>query len=236
LTARQAMRPLEWSLRVDQTLAAAMHTLTEHNAHGAPVLDARAYFVGILTQKDIQRVSPDLWNTRQASTAMTKAKDALIYAPDLALDEALEDMTTRRLNWAPIIDPDDPVNEQRVLGLLTAGNIMKKYRTSVARDVKRMRGLANGTVMLETTVERGMHLANRPLQEANLPKESMVVSIRHDGELVFPQGSTVIAPGDTVTFLVNPTSEVQLQDYLDERWTTSARLAALPGVTPEHPE
>ena len=57
----------------------------------------------------------------------------------------------------------------------------------------------------------------RPLREAKLPPESLVVSIRRQNELLFPRGSTVIKPGDLVTFLVSPVGEQRLRAYLAER-------------------
>jgi Trk K+ transport system NAD-binding subunit len=80
-----------------------------------------------------------------------------------------------------------------------------------------MRGLVEGTVMIEEKIKPGMRLANRPLREAHLPPESLVVSIRRQDELLFPRGSVVIEPGDVVTFLVSPTGEERLQQYLADR-------------------
>ena len=43
--------------------------------------------------------------------------------------------------------------------------------------------------MLEAEIEPGMRLAGRPLREAQLPTESLVVSIRRQNELLFPRGA-----------------------------------------------
>ncbi|TME60650.1 MAG: hypothetical protein E6I59_12820 [Chloroflexi bacterium] len=87
----------------------------------------------------------------------------------------------------------------------------------MAKGSRRMRGLVEGTVMLEAEIEPGMRLAGRPLREAQLPTESLVVSIRRQNELLFPRGSTVIEPDDLVTFLVSPSGEERLRAYLAER-------------------
>ncbi len=68
--------------------------------------------------------------------------------------------------------------------------------------------------MLEALIEAGMPLSGRPLREAKLPPESLVISIRRHNAWLFPRGSTVIEPGDVVTFLVSPTGEERLQQYL----------------------
>ena len=43
-----------------------------------------------------------------------------------------------------------------------------------------------------------------------------MVSIRRQGELLFPRGNTIIEPGDVVTFLVSPSGEERLRAYLAE--------------------
>ncbi|MEO8973163.1 MAG: TrkA C-terminal domain-containing protein, partial [Ktedonobacteraceae bacterium] len=106
---------------------------------------------------------------------------------------------------------------KHVVGVLTAADIVHSYRETLVKDSRRMRGLVEGTVMIEATIEPGMKLAGRPLREAQLPNECLVVSIRRQSELLFPRGSVVILPGDVVTFLVSPRGEERLQQYLAGR-------------------
>jgi Trk K+ transport system NAD-binding subunit len=94
---------------------------------------------------------------------------------------------------------------------------MRVYRETLAKGSRRMRGLVEGTVMIEAEIEPGTRLAGRALREAKLPPESLVVSIRRHNELLFPRGSTVIEAGDLVTFLVSPNGEERLRAYLEER-------------------
>jgi CIC family chloride channel protein len=106
---------------------------------------------------------------------------------------------------------------RHLVGRISAQEIVRAYRETLAKGSRRMRGLIEGTVMLEAEIEPGTHLADRPLREAQLPTESMVVSIRRQNELLFPRGSTIIKVGDLVTFLVSPASEERLREYLGER-------------------
>ncbi len=94
-----------------------------------------------------------------------------------------------------------------------------------------MRGLVTGTVMVEVKIEPGMPLAGKPLRDAHLPKDSLVVSIRRNGELIFPRGSAVIEPGDMVTFLVNPSGEDRLRQYLAQRASVPEPIATGKGVS-----
>lgn len=67
-------------------------------------------------------------------------------------------------------------------------------------------------------LQRLFHLRRgRPLKEAKLPPQCLVVSIRRQNEMLFPRGSTIIEAGDVVTFLVSPSGEELLRTYLAER-------------------
>jgi chloride channel protein, CIC family len=121
----------------------------------------------------------------------------------------------------------ETVNGEHVLGTISAVGIVRLYRQTLAKDSRRMRGLVEGTVMVETIIKAEMPLANVPLREAKLPAGCLVVPIRQHDELLFPRGSMVILPGDVVTFLVNPQGEEQLQCYLTEPFNQAAEAGAL---------
>lgn len=144
-------------------------------------------------------------------------RDVLVVQPDDTLDVALEQLTSHRVGWMPVVEVDAGTSGRHVLGRISALDIMRAYREALAKGSRRMRGLVEGTVMVESSIEQGMRLADRPLREAHLPPESLVVSIRRQNELLFPRGSTIIEPGDVVTFLVSPSGEERLREYLAER-------------------
>jgi chloride channel protein, CIC family len=226
LAVRQAMtaHPLRFS--PEQTLAEAEQQLAHHNESGAPVVDQHGNLQGVLTMADIQRIP--LAEREQSCVEGAMQRDVLAIYPDDTLDEALEELTNKRVSWAPVVDAEALSGDRHVMGTISAASIVRLYRQTLAKDSRRMRGLIEGTVMLETTIQSEMHLANVPLRDAQLPAECLVVSIRREDELLFPRGSTVIRPGDVVTFLVNPRGEARLQHYLHEsREVESQKAAAL---------
>ncbi len=215
LSVRQAMTSVILQLSPGQLLAEAEKLLAEHIESGAPVVDPQGNLLGILTQSDIQRIPPQERAQRTVNDALFR--DVLVMYPDETLDEALEALSTRRVSWAPVVDAEALSGDRAVIGILSVASIVRVYRERLTKDERRMRGLVEGTVMIEATIEKGMRLTNTPLREAQLPAECLVVSIRRSGELLFPRGSTVILPGDLVTFMVSPTGEEALQRYLEHR-------------------
>jgi Trk K+ transport system NAD-binding subunit len=51
-------------------------------------------------------------------------------------------------------------------------------------------------------------LADKPLQDVNLPEGAMVVLVRRDGDVIYPRGSTWLKTGDVLT-LMGPLESVQ---------------------------
>ena len=214
LAVRQAMSSPPLRLAWEQTVAQAELQLANHVESGAPVIDQRGNLQGILTIADIQRLPFEERKQHLVKDAMNK--EIVVVSPDDTLDDALEQLTSNHVSWVPVVNTDAPAGEQRVLGTLSAVSIVHLYRETLAKDSRRMRGLVDGTVMIETTMTANMRLTHVMLRDAQLPAECLVVSIRRDDELLFPRGRTVILPDDVVMFLVNPRGEERLRQYLSE--------------------
>ncbi|MGH2510521.1 MAG: CBS domain-containing protein, partial [Ktedonobacteraceae bacterium] len=209
LVTRKAMRPLIKSVTPDLTLAEAELILVQSREEYFPVIDTSGKLVGGLTFAEIQGV-PLIERSQQTVEAIMQ-RDVLTIASDETLDEALEQLTTRRINWAPVLDLDT----NTVIGVISTAQIMYAYRQTLVKDATRMRGLTTGTVMLEIQIRPDMLLAGKTLRDAHLPNECLVISIRHQHEQVLPRASTLIQTGDFVTFLVSPVGEERLQAYLN---------------------
>jgi CIC family chloride channel protein len=227
ISVRQAMTPPPLHFSPQQSVAAAEQQLAEQAMSGAPVLDKRGNLLGVLTPADIRKVPLEERGNRRVEEAMNR--DVLAIQPDDTLDVALEQLTSHRIGWMPVVEMDTVTGGRHLIGRISAQEIVRAYRETMAKGSRQMRGLVEGTVMLEAEIEPGMHLVGGPLREAKLPPESLVVSIRRQHELVFPRGSTIILPGDVVTFLVSPTGEERLRAYLEER--VEPKEPALPTST-----
>ena len=215
LTVRQAMTPPPLSFSPQQFVAEAEQILTEHTMGGTSVLDASGNLLGVLTLADIGRVPEASRASCRVEEAMNR--DVLVAQPGDTLDVALEQLTSHRIGWMPVVEMEMATNRKHLVGRISTQEIVHAYRETLTKGSRRMRGLVEGTVMLEAEIEPGTRLAGCPLREAQLPAESLVVSIRRRDESIFPQGSIVIEAGDLVTFLVSPGSEAHLRTYLAER-------------------
>jgi CBS domain-containing protein len=58
---------------------------------------------------------------------------------DETLDEALEELTTQRVSWAPVIDEIKPrTQNQRVIGIISIPQMVQFYRETLVKDSHRM--------------------------------------------------------------------------------------------------
>ncbi len=212
LAVRQAMLPLKLSFAPEQTLIEAEMLLREKTESGAPVIDQDGQLQGVLMREDILLMSQEERATLQVKDAMKHT--ILTISPDDRLDEALEKLSGKRIDWAPVVDVEGTASTNSTIAVLSVSDIIRTYREMLTKSPHHIRSLVDGTVMLETMMEPGMHLVGRPLRETQLPEETLVVSIRRQDTLIFPRGGSIIQSGDIVTFMVSPRGEKRLQQYL----------------------
>lgn len=226
LAARQAMTPFVMTLSGQQTVEQAEQLLAEHTLGGTVVLDARGNLQGILTLADIRRVP--LAERAECLVERAMNREILVAQPDDTLDTALEQLTSHRIGWMPVVEISAASSGMRVLGRISALDITRLYRETLAKGSRRMRGLVEGTMMLEVLVASGMPLAGRTLREASIPPQCLVVSLRRQNATLFPRGGTLVKPGDLLTFLVSPEGEKRLREYLVQREVHSCPESTIP--------
>ena len=71
--------------------------------------------------------------------------------------------------------------------------------------------------MFEFHIESESQLAGSTLRSANLPSDTMIVSINHAGKTVFPNAETRLEPGDRVLIMASRESEQALRAFLDHQ-------------------
>jgi CIC family chloride channel protein len=207
LTARQALVPPVLVLSPEQRVASAERLLAEQTIRSAPVGDQRGILRGILSQRDIQQTTlAERENTVVADLMTTQM---VLAHPDETLDDVLERLSNSRRSWLPVVDDGG-----KLLGTLSVADMMRTYRLTLTRNLRRTRGFVKGTAQVEIEMTPRMPLVGRALDESHLPAGCLVVSLRRAGAFLFPQGSTVVQAGDLVTFLVSPQGEEALQRYL----------------------
>jgi trk system potassium uptake protein TrkA len=120
-------------------------------------------------------------------------------------------LTTARIN-----DPrnEDIFHKFGVDFALNSTNILATVIEEgiIVNDLIPLVSIAKGkATLVELKVTDDSPVAGKTLRELSWPRGCVVASVVHEGEVVFPRGSTVLSAGDIVVGLVAPEAEEQFR-------------------------
>lgn len=207
LSARDAMTRSPVRLLATVPVSEAERCLSEARLLGAPVVDDHKRLIGAVAIAALEEVPEAERDATPVAAVMDP--NPVSVEPGAALDSVLDLLATRQLAWVPVVD------NQKLLGIVGAGDIVRTYRTALNWNVRRLKSITTGTVLLESRVSAGSPLAHRKLRDLLLPAETLVVSVQREGTTILPRGDCEILPGDLVLLLSSPRSEPKIRAYLE---------------------
>lgn len=126
------------SVSPHQTVLSAMRVLVHYNIGSVVVLEGDE-LRGILTERDVLRLGardPDSLACTPVRDAMTT--ELVIGVPDDELSYVMEIMTRNRIRHLPVLD------EGRLVGILSIGDVVNALRTSVEAENRYLRDYIQG--------------------------------------------------------------------------------------------
>jgi CBS domain-containing protein len=106
----------------DKTIADALAILVEHNIGSLIVNDHKHNIAGIISERDIMRISHRLGGDflkAKVKDAMTPREELIVGVTEDTLDYIMQVMTQNKIRHVPIIHGD------RLLGMLSIGDVVK---------------------------------------------------------------------------------------------------------------
>jgi CIC family chloride channel protein len=207
LLVRDAMGPPPPTVPAAAPLSVAESLLDHGATNHVVVVQKPDGSIGVLTRERLERVPPAAWATTPSESVLPKT--VVCLTPDQPLDTALEQLAEVGASEAPVLE------RGQLVGQVHERDILATYKASLERSVRRARALPAGTSLFEARLSAASPLACRTLQEAGLPKDSLVVSVIRDGEMIFPRAATRLEAGDVVLVMATPASEVTLREFLE---------------------
>ena len=201
------------AISVNESVANFSNLLNETHSHGAVILDQEGKLWGVVTISDLERVLSenaelDL-DTVNVSEVGTPRSRLLVAYPDETIGQALYRMGQRGLGRMPVISREDP---NKLMGLVRRQNIIRAYHLALTRRSE----ITHRARQLELEREDEMEIVHLLVAEnaevtgklvkeiaAELPPESLLVSIKRNGRRMIPHGDTVIEAGDHVSIIQN---------------------------------
>ncbi|MDU2122219.1 MAG: TrkA C-terminal domain-containing protein [Clostridium celatum] len=65
------------------------------------------------------------------------------------------------------------------------------------------------TTLTEVSIEEKSALINRSIKDADIPDDVLIVMIKRKGEVLVPNGNTIINPGDILVITSNNIEEIE---------------------------
>lgn len=194
----------------DATLTQLSDTFSQTRSHGLLVLDPGGKLAGIVTVTDLDRAVAEKQprSTPLSQLATPYEKLAMAY-PDETIGEALARMSVWGFGRLPVVDRED---RRKLLGIIRREEIIKAYNVGLARRAElqhrtqraQLRNL-DGTEFVDIAINPGDAAVGQSVQEISrdLPQEAILISIRRDGRVLIPHGTTRFQPGDLITAFIH---------------------------------
>lgn len=192
------------------TLTKLSDVFSQTRSHGLLALDRSGKLSGIVTVTDLDRaVSEKLPRSTPVSQIGTPFDRLVVAYPDESMGETLSRMSLRGYGRLPVVARDD---RRELLGVIRREDIIKAYNVGLARRAElqhrtqraQLRNL-DGTEFVEVVLSEGDASIGQTIQEISraLPQDAILVSIRRDGRVIIPHGTTRFEPGDLVTAFIH---------------------------------
>ncbi len=164
---------------------------------GAPVVDEHGTYLGNANDDRLAQAVED--HGEAATAGMAADTTSVTVAAGATLDVGLEALMQAKGAWVAVTE-----GNRRVVGTLSASDVVAGYRRALVEDTRRLSLLSSHATALDLRVGRRSVLAGRPVAGAPLPPGCLVLTVRHGDGLSFVTGGTVPVEGDILSILTRP--------------------------------
>jgi H+/Cl- antiporter ClcA len=198
-----AVRQARLVLSANDTVATARARMAAIGVPGAPVMARDGAVMGLV---DLGALEAQPGDGRIGATSILREP---ILSADDGLDDALGALADHGRSWAPV------VADGRLAGVLSIRDAMAAYHSALSGNIRQVRGLRAGGVIIEAEIIGGSPLAGRLVSEVTWPREAVLVAIERDGALVVPRGDLRLLADDHISIFATPAARTQVDDLLD---------------------
>ena len=106
------------------------------------------------------------------------------------------------------------VADDRLVGILSASDILGWDRSALASNMRQVRSAGPNGVLIEAQVGESSVIAGRTVRSTPWPRDTVLVSVERDEQLIVPRGDLTIMVGDRLTVFSTPTARPALEELL----------------------
>jgi H+/Cl- antiporter ClcA/CBS domain-containing protein len=193
--------PVRYSMAVPKlvlddasNVARAKEAMITAGARGAPVVDTHGRFEGTVSLADLET---DAVQGADATSHVDRSAPSINVSHQL--DDALDALMDAPQRWVPVLDDD-----RHVIGTLSLSDLVRGYQSGLLTSLRRVSDIDAIAGTFEVEIRSGSRLADKTVEEANLPVGTVITSIQRGGRLVVPSGATVLRSGDQLMLISRP--------------------------------
>lgn len=187
--------------------------LERTRSHGVPVVRGDR-LVGVVAISDLAR-APD---RHGAVVSDVCTRRVLTVTPDDPAFRALRRMASADVGRLPVVAAHD---HSHLVGLVRRADLVQAYQRALTRSLgaqqrratSRLRDLADAS-FAELVVDGDAEAAGRAVRDVGWPPRTILVGVHREGELLMPNGDTVLQAGDEVTVLTAGDGSEQVRHLL----------------------
>lgn len=151
----------------------------------------------------------------QLTAADVCTRHPVTVGPTDPVYRAMRRMASLDIGMVPVVDPRDP---ERLAGVVRREDLVEAYRQAAnrslgvqqRREASQLRDLG-GARFLELAVHAGAPVADRAVRDIPWPDRAVLTGVHRDGELVLPDGNTVVEAGDRLVVLTDRANAEELR-------------------------
>ncbi len=196
-----AARAARLTLHPSDTIATAISRLSAADLPGAPVVDRTGRFQGSIELTDLRAADGD-------ETVGDQRLDDRIVSADDPMVEALGALTDQHRSWIPVVAGD------RLVGILSSGDVMSAYRSALASNVRGIRSVGPTGQLVEAEIRAGSRLAGETVASAPWPRDTLLVSVERGDRVIVPRGDLTLLVGDRLALFAVPSGRAELDSLL----------------------
>lgn len=196
------------SLLGESSLGEAVEQFSLVHVRALPLLDANDSLIGVLSLSDIEKaLDAGVSDDKPVALLATPREKLLVAYADETVGEALTRMSSRGLGLLPVVAREDP---SRLIGQVRRDDILRAYdmalsrRSEIQYRADRLRKEQDGADFVEFHLGGESWVVGKSLSQLGerLPKESVVVSVKRNQQLIIPRGDTHFERGDRVLLYI----------------------------------
>ena len=179
----------------------------ELGVHGYVVVDKQQRLVGVVTVSDLERAD----RGTKGTVGEVCTRRAITVEPSDPVFRAVRRMAALDVGRVPVITPTD----RRVVGVLRRSDVVRAYQRGISRSMGaqhraesgRLRNLT-GLRSVEVVVAKDAAVDGQAVRDVGWPERTVLVSVRREGEVLVPTGTTVLEAADELVALTGHSDEL----------------------------